>query len=97
MGNKTQKAYGDFLRTNTTLFEASGLPISIYESQRLFDDFLMHAYSAARQFSIDQLSAEQWRSLVEVAVRYLRAFGDPGICGAIGDREQIPRRVRQDS
>src|SRR5688572_19123998 len=95
--NKNQKAYRGFLQAKTDLLDASGLPISIYESRRLFDDFLMHAYSARRHFSVDVLSVEQREALVKVAVRYLQAgFADPGICAAICDHEEILRRARQD-
>lgn len=98
------RAYRDFVQANATLFQASGVPISLYESRDLFDDLLMHGYidhhSDPTHFFVGRLSAEQRAALVEVVVLYLRAgFPDPGIGGFMGGptRDEVFRRVQQDS
>src|SRR6478672_7980184 len=98
------RAYRDFVQANAAMFQASGVPISLYESRELLDDLLMHGYidhhPDPTHFFIGQLSDGQRAALVEVVVRYLRAgFPDPGIGGFMGGptRDEIFRRVRQDA
>jgi hypothetical protein len=96
------RAWRDFLQANAALLQASGVPISLYESRELFDDLLMHGYidhhDDSTHFFVGGLSAEQREALVEVAARYLRAgFPNPGIGGFMGGptRAEMLRRTRQ--
>ncbi len=96
---RESRAWRDFLQANAALLQASGIPISLYESRELFDDLLMHGHidhhEDATHFAVDQLSEIQRETLVEVAARYLRAgFPDPGIVDFMGGpkREEIFRR-----
>jgi hypothetical protein len=93
-----RKRWRDFLQANALLLHASGLPISLYESRKLFDDFLMHGYSGSTRFSVNGLSAVQREALVEVVVEYLRSgFADPGMSGLMGGDvgDEILRRAGQ--
>lgn len=101
---QTTREYHGFVQANSALFQASGVPISLYQSRELFDDLLMHGYidhhPDPTRFFVGQLSAEQQAALVEVVVLYLRAgFPDPGIGGFLGGhaRDEIIRRVQQDA
>jgi hypothetical protein len=38
---QSAREYPDFVQANSALFQASGVPISLYESRELFDDLLM--------------------------------------------------------
>jgi hypothetical protein len=38
------RSWRDFIQANAALFQASGVPSSLYESRELFDDLLMHGY-----------------------------------------------------
>jgi hypothetical protein len=93
------RAWQNFRQANAELLRSSGLPLSLYESRDLFDDFLMHGYidhhEDATHFFIGQLSETQKALLVEVIVRYLRAgFPDPGItCFMDAVRDEILRRA----
>ncbi len=57
---RESRAYRDFVQANSALFQASGLPISLYESRELFDDLLMHGYidhhPDPTHFNVGQLS-----------------------------------------
>jgi hypothetical protein len=73
-----------FVEVNSSLLQASGVPISIYKSREMFDDLLMHGWidhhSDPTHFSVEHLSQQQLEVLVEVIVEYLRfGFSDPGI------------------
>jgi hypothetical protein len=97
---RESRAWRSFVQANAGLLQASGLPISLYQSRELFDDLLMHGYidhhDDPTRFIVGQLSAGQQEALVEVVVRYLRTgFPDPGIGGFMGGamRDEIFRRV----
>lgn len=98
------RQWGDFLEQNATLLQATGVPISIYQSRELFDDLLMHGYlnhhDDPTHFFVGRLSSPQRDALIEVSARYLRAgFPDPGIGGFMGGsvRDEIVRRARLDA
>jgi hypothetical protein len=80
-------AWRRFLQENAELLQASGVPISIYQSRELFAYFLMHGciypHADSTHFLVGQLSAPQRAALIETTARYLRAgFPDPGLgCG----------------
>ena len=83
------RAYRDFVQANAALLQASGVPISVYDSRELFDDLLMHGYidhhPDPTHFSVGQLSAGQRKVLAEVVARYLQAgFPDPGLSAFMG-------------
>jgi hypothetical protein len=85
------------VQANATMFQASGIPSSIFESQEMWDDLLMHGYidhhDDPTRFFIGQLSPDQANLLIELAVRYLQSgFGDPGIGGFVQANE-IRRRA----
>jgi hypothetical protein len=95
------RAYRDFVQANISLFQASGVPISLYESRDLFDDLLMHGYidhhPDPTHFFVGQLSADQRVALVKVMMRYLQSgFPDPGIGGFLGGptRDEVLRTVQ---
>lgn len=97
------RAFRDFIQTNIALLQASGVPISLYESMDLFDDLLMHGcidhHPDPTHFTVAQLSEVQQSALIEVVIRYLKAgFPDPGISGLFGSitADEIQRRVQQD-
>jgi len=101
---RESRAWQDFLQANAALFQASGVPISLYESRDLFDDLLMHGYidhhPDPTHFFVGELSDAQREALVEVVVGYLRTgFPDPGIVGFPGGptRDEIFRRVQQEA
>lgn len=101
---RESRVYREFVQANAVLFQASGVPISLYKSRELFDDLLMHGYidhhPDPTHFFVGQLSAEQREALVEVTVRYLKAgFPDLGIGGFMGGstRDEIVHRVQQDA
>jgi hypothetical protein len=41
---ETSRAWREFVETHSQLLQTSGVPCSLYESQALFDDLLMHGY-----------------------------------------------------
>jgi hypothetical protein len=99
MAAHAARSWQDFLKANAGLLQASGVPISIYESQDLFDDLLMHGYIDHHPdpsgFAVGQLSPEQREALTELVARYLRAgFSDPGIGGFLWSiRDEVFRRA----
>jgi hypothetical protein len=75
-----------FLEANASLLASTGLPESIYSSQEVFDDFLMHGcidhHPDPTGFRLEQMSPDQLRLLSEAVVRYLQAgFLSPHIGG----------------
>lgn len=98
------RAWRGFLQANAALLQASGVPISLYESRELFDDLLMHGYidhhEDPTRFFVGELSDPQREALVEVVARYLLAgFPDPGIGGFMDGpmRQEIFRRAGREA
>jgi hypothetical protein len=94
------RAWQAFLQANASLLQASGVPLSIYQSRELFDDLLMHGYIDHHEdpthFAIGQLSVKQWDALLDAAAQYLRAgFPDPGIGGFMPETEIYLRLLRK--
>jgi hypothetical protein len=84
-GNPVElRGWKHFLDENRSQFEATGLPQHVYDTNAVFDDFLMHGcldhHAAPFEFSFDELTKDQATILREIVVRYFAAgFGDPGL------------------
>ena len=81
-----ERTWRGFVQRHGRLLQASGVPVSIYESREMFDDLLMHGYidhhEDPTRFGVNSLSAEQKSVLTEVVAAYLLAgFSDPGFGG----------------
>jgi hypothetical protein len=63
------------LQSNASLVEASGLPPNVTAAIESWDDLLMHGLLTgdAGGFSVEQLSPEHYRALVELAHNYFDA------------------------
>ena len=72
-----------FKQDRADLFEESGLPSHVYETEAHFQDFLMHGYLDHHErpcsFRVDHLSGSQKGILRQLVVWYLAGFGDPGL------------------
>ena len=72
-----------FRLRHRSLFTDSGVPLSICESQAIFDDFLMHGYLDHHPdpsgFTVNELSSSERAALKELVVEYVRVFDDPGL------------------
>jgi len=72
-----------FVNTEFKLFHETGLPLSYYEDEDNFTDFLMHGYIDHHhdviRYSIDDMSPSQRANLKCLLIKYYMAgFADPG-------------------
>jgi hypothetical protein len=74
-----------FVNENRSQFNATGMPEYVYQTEEIFDEFLMHGclgyYHRPYDFTVEELTREQAVELREIIVKYLASgFGDPGLC-----------------
>jgi hypothetical protein len=69
------KNWERFVQSNARLVEASCLPPDVIATIESWDDLLMHGFLAGDPggFSLEQLSPEHYRALVELAHNYFDA------------------------
>jgi hypothetical protein len=78
------RRWKQFVEQNSARLEASGLPLLIYQSQEMFDDFLMNGFidhhEDPSRFSAEQLLDFQLDIVADLIVDYLNfGFGNPGL------------------
>jgi hypothetical protein len=74
------RRWHSFREANQHLFEDAGLASYVYESDDVFDDFLMHGYVDHHPSPYPFDVRAQVRILREIVVRYFAAgYADPGI------------------
>jgi hypothetical protein len=86
-----------FVHRNERSLQATGVPVSIYESHEMFIDFLMHGHidhhDDPTRFSVGSLSVEQQSLLADVIASYfLAGFDNPGIAGLMTKIGEEARR-----
>jgi len=79
-----KRRWEDFIDANRRLFEQSGIPQAVYQSQEWFDDFLMHGYidhhPYPTDFTVDSLNPRETATLKQIVLAYIKAgFDDPGM------------------
>ena len=69
------RRWREFLERHAALVDRAGLPPAAVESEEVWDDFLMHGFLAGDpgQFTVDQLTAEQYDALAELTASYFSA------------------------
>ena len=93
------RAWQRFVERNATAISAAGLPPRATASAAEWDDFLMHGYLAADpgRFTVDQLSASQYASLVGLVASYFAAGYEFYTPIALHSDDQTALRARFDA
>ena len=87
-----RKRWQAFCLLNQDMIESIGLPLSVIETHKRFEDLLMHGYldhhADSTNFSISELNAVQVEKFKVLIDRYFAAgYFDPGLM-AVGHEER---------
>ena len=74
---RAKKEWEAFIAENQRLISEVGLPEIMLETERHWEDFLMHGYldhhDDSTDFSVDELDKRRYEGLRELVVRYFEA------------------------
>ena len=94
-----ERAWQHFVERNASIISAAGLPPLATASIAEWDDFLMHGYLASDpgRFAVDQLSGDQYASLVSIVANYFAAGYEFYTPMALSSDDQAALRARFDA